>query len=64
MKLHDCDCGGIPEVTYKIDEHSDFVVGCTVCGNRTPMCDSLTEAISLWNQIYCCALPHYEIETA
>jgi hypothetical protein len=64
MKLHDCDCGGIPEVTYKIDEHSNFVVGCTVCGNRTPMCDSLTEAISLWNQIYCCVLPPYEIETA
>ena len=64
MKLHDCDCGGTPEVTYKINEHNYFAVVCTFCDNRTPMCDSLTEAVSLWNQIYCCALPPYEIETA
>ena len=64
MKLQDCDCGGIPEVTYKINEHSDFAIACTNCDNSTPKCDSLSEAVSLWNQIYCCALPPYEIETA
>ena len=64
MKLQDCDCGGIPEVAYKINEHSDFVISCTGCDNRTPICENLAEAVSLWNQIYCCALPPYEIETA
>ena len=64
MKLQDCGCGGIPQVTYEINEHNNFVVGCTVCDNRTPMCESLREAVSLWNQIYCCTLPSYEIETA
>ena len=64
MKLQDCDCGGIPEVTYKINEHSDFVVVCTNCENRTPMCDSLSEAVSLWNQVYCCTLPRYEFDIA
>ncbi len=64
MKLQDCDCGGIPEVTYNINGNSEFVVGCTACGNQTPICESLREAVSLWNQIYCCALPSYETEPA
>jgi len=64
MKLQDCDCGGIAQVTYKIYEHSHFVVECTFCGNSTPICESLIEAVSLWNRIYCCALPAYETEPA
>jgi len=64
MKLQDCDCGGIAQVTYKINEHNDFEVGCIVCGNRTPTCENLMEAVLLWNQIYCCALPSYETEPA
>ncbi len=59
MKLKDCGCGGKPQVTFKINEHSDFVAGCTVCDNRTPICKSLAEAVSEWNQIYCCSLPFY-----
>ena len=61
MKLQECDCGGAPQVTYKINEHSDFVVECTFCGNQTPMCESLVEAVSLWNQIYYCTFPPCEI---
>ena len=64
MKLRDCDCGGIAQVTYEINEHNDFVISCTVCGNQTPICQSLREAVSLWNQIYHCALPPYENEPA
>jgi len=64
MKLQDCCCGGLPQVTYKINEHSDFVVACTNCDNSTPKCDSLSEAVSLWNQVYYCALPPYEFEIA
>ena len=64
MKLQDCDCGGIAHVTYKINEHNEFVVGCSACGNQTPICESLIETVSMWNQIYCCALPPYETELA
>ncbi len=64
MKLQDCDCGGIAQVTCEIDENNDFVVGCSVCDNRTPSCESLIESVLLWNQIYYCALPPYETEPA
>ena len=47
MKLKDCDCGGIPQVTYEINDHNDYVVGCTVCDNRTSVCENLSEAVSL-----------------
>jgi translation elongation factor EF-4 len=62
MKLKDCGCGNIAQVTCEINDHSDFVIGCTVCDNRTPACESLMEAVSLWNQIYCYAFPAYEPE--
>ena len=62
MKLQDCCCGGIPEVTYMINEHSDFVVACNNCDDSTPKWDSLRDAVSLWNQVYYCALPPYEFE--
>lgn len=64
MKLEDCDCGGIAQVTYEINNHNEFVVGCTFCGNRTPACERLLEAVILWNQIYHCAFPPYETEPA
>ena len=64
MKLHDCCCGGIPEVTYNINDQSDFVVKCMNCDNSTPKYHSLRMAVSVWNQVYYCALPPYEIETA
>ena len=54
MRLNDCDCGGIPEVTYEIDDHNDYVIGCTVCENKTPMCESLRKAANLWNETYGC----------
>ena len=63
MKLKDCDCGGIPEVTYNIKDNTEFVVVCAACGNQTPACKSLVEATSVWNQVYCCTLPLYEIES-
>jgi hypothetical protein len=64
MKLQDCDCGCIAQFTYEINEHNSIVVGCTVCDNRTPMCESLIEAISLWNKIYCYTVPSFETEPA
>jgi hypothetical protein len=62
MKLQECGCGYIAQVTYEINGHNNFVVGCSVCDNRTPICESLMESVSLWNQIYCYALPVYETE--
>ena len=64
MKLQDCDCGGIPQVTYKFNDSLKFLVGCVVCGKQTPICRSLREAVTLWNQIYWCALSPYENEFA
>jgi hypothetical protein len=64
MKLKDCGCGCMAQVTYEINGHNDFVIGCTVCDNRTPACESLIEAVSMWNQIYCYALPLYATEPA
>ena len=64
MKLQDCGCGNIAQVTYEINEHNRFVVGCSVCDNRTPICEGLLEAVSLWNQIYCDAFFSYETEPA
>ena len=62
MKLKDCSCGGTPQVTYDINKNSNFVVDCAACGNQTPACGSLTEAVAQWNQIYCCALSPYELD--
>ncbi len=64
MKLQDCCCGGMPQVTYKINDHSDHVIACTNCDNSTPKCDNLSEAVSLWNEVYYCALPPYAFEIA
>jgi len=64
MKLKDCDCGGIPQVTYDINGNNQFFVGCIACGNQTSPCNSLLEATTSWNQIYCCTLTPYENEAA
>jgi hypothetical protein len=41
MKLKDCDCGGIREVTYNINDNTEFVVVCVACGNLTFVCECL-----------------------
>ena len=64
MKLKDCDCGGIPLVTYNINDDSEYFVKCTVCDNQTPICENLIEAVLLWNLTYCCSLTTYEMESA
>ena len=64
MKLKDCDCGGIPHVTYKIDGELEFIVICETCGNQTPICENLKEAITLWNLIYFRAFPSHEMQPA
>jgi hypothetical protein len=63
MKLKDCDCGGIPEISYNIDDKIEFVVACVACGNQTPACRNLREAVTSWNQKYCCGLHAYEMES-
>ena len=62
MKLHDCGCGGIPQVTYNIDEMLEFAVACEACGNQTPFCKSLKEAVVVWNRTYFRAFPEYEVK--
>jgi hypothetical protein len=64
MKLKYCGCGCVAQVTYEINDHNAFSIGCTVCDNKTPVCETLTGAILLWNQIYYYALPPYEAEPA
>ena len=64
MKLKDCDCGGIPQVTYNINDVSEYFVKCTVCDNQTPVCESSMESVLQWNHIYYLALPTYEVESA
>ena len=59
MKLKDCDCGGAAKVTYDTNGNGKFVVGCIACGNQTPSCESVEEAVTLWNKTYCCALIPY-----
>jgi hypothetical protein len=41
-------------------DNFEFVVFCAACGNQTPVCESLREAVSLWHQIYCGVLPPNE----
>ena len=62
MKLKDCVCGGLPQVTYDINGDSEYFVKCSVCDNQTPICENLMDAVLLWNQIYYLALPTYQIE--
>ena len=64
MKLKDCDCGGIPHVTYNIDGDLEFIVICRTCGNQTPICENLKEVVTLYHLIYFRALPSYEIQPA
>ena len=64
MKLQDCACGGIPQVKYVINDIIEYVVICTVCHNQTPVCVSVKEAVTLWNQTYCCALSPFEMLSA
>ena len=64
MKLKDCGCGGVPQVTYNVDDEFEFAVICEACGNQTPVCDNLKEAVALWNLIYFRALPSYAMEPA
>ena len=64
MKLKDCDCGAAVQVKYDIQGNKKFIVGCMACGNQTPSCDSIEEAASSWNQIYCCTAPHYETDSS
>ena len=64
MKLYDCDCGGIPQVIYEISNKLKYAVICESCGNQTPVCKTVREAVALWNQTYYRALPSYEIKSA
>ena len=60
MKLHDCGCGGIPHVTYNVNGNLEFAVTCEACGNQTPFCESLKEAVGVWNRIWFRAFPDYQ----
>ena len=54
MKLNDCNCGGIPEVTFGINDENEFVICCSACEKKTPTCDSIREAANLWNETCGC----------
>ena len=64
MKLHDCGCGGIPQVSYSMKNNLEFAVVCTACGNQTPICENLTDTIAIWNRIYHHVLPPFALESA
>ena len=64
MKLQDCGCGGTPQVKYVINDIIEYVVICTACRSQTPVCESVKEAVALWNQTYCCAPTPYEMVSA
>jgi hypothetical protein len=49
MKLHDCGCGGIPIVTYRIDRQNEFSIACPICGNATSEFEILKDAVNDWN---------------
>jgi len=52
MKLHDCGCGGVPQVTYTIDQQNEFSVSCPICGSSTPVFNNLKDAVATWNSYY------------
>jgi hypothetical protein len=52
MKPHDCGCGGIPQVTYTIDQQKEFSVSCPICGSSTPVSNNLKAAVTTWNSYY------------
>jgi len=64
MKLYDCYCGGIPQVTYRIDNQSEFTISCPVCGNGTPAFARLKDAVSQWNRYFCRLNRRLTAETA
>jgi len=64
MKLHDCGCGGIPQVSYGMNNNLEFTVVCEACGNQTPICEDLTDAIAIWNRTYRHVLPPFALESA
>ncbi len=64
MKLHDCGCGGIPQVCYGMINNLEFTVVCEACGNQTFVCENLIEAIAIWNRTFWHLLPPYELESA
>jgi hypothetical protein len=57
MKIYDCRCRAIPEVKYENNGILKYVVMCSVCHKKTPVCDSLREAVTLWNKTQGRALP-------
>ncbi len=63
MKIYDCRCGAIPEVKYVINDILEYVVICSVCRKKTPVCASLREAVTVWNRTNGRALPS-EMESA
>ena len=52
MKIYDCSCGAIPEVKYENNGNLEYLVLCSVCRKKTPVCTSLREAVTLWNQTH------------
>jgi len=50
MKLNDCECGGMPEVTFDINDETEFVICCSACEKETLACDSIRKAAILWNK--------------
>ena len=43
-----CGCGG--EVDSHLGKYAKWFIACDKCGVRTPLCDSRTEAITVWNR--------------
>jgi hypothetical protein len=63
MKIYDCSCGAIPQIEYVNTDILEYVVICSVCRKKTPVCASLRRAVTLWNQTHGGDLPS-EMESA
>ena len=51
MKLHDCGCGGAPNITFNLEGNDLFTISCPSCGNSTPGYAHLESAELIWNTL-------------
>jgi hypothetical protein len=63
MKLHVCECGGTPHISFNIEGKNLFTVSCPTCGTSTPEYDDLKAAQRIWN-LWCWKMEYWDTEDA
>ena len=51
MKLHDCGCGGKPQLTFNVEGNDLFTISCPSCGNSTIGYAHLETSELIWNTL-------------